>query len=364
MNLNGLRIVLVGPLPPPMGGMATQTETLAQKLQAEGASVRVVRTNRTSTPACLERVRYLRAVFRLLPYVGELLAALRQADLVHVMANSGWSWYLYAVPAIRVAHWYRRPVVVNYRGGEAADFFAASWRRIEPTMRHATSIIVPSGFLAGLFARYGMDARVVPNVLDATLFRPSGSADAKSSALRILIARNLEAIYGIDLALRALSRIKQQVPTVEMVVTGSGPERATLEQMAAELGLEQHLRFTGKVDRGEMARLFHTADVLVNPSRVDNSPNAVIEALACGVPIVATRVGGVPFLVEHEKTALLVESEDSDALAAAVLRLSQTPALAERLARNGIECARRFAWPAVFAELAGIYGDALRAPAG
>ncbi|HET9645641.1 MAG TPA: glycosyltransferase, partial [Burkholderiaceae bacterium] len=119
MAFKGLRIALVGPLPPPGGGMANQTRQLAELLEREGASVLLVQTNAPYRPAIVGRVPVIRAAFRLLPYIASLWRAAGRSDVLHVMANSGWSWHLFAAPAIWIARLRGIPAVVNYRGGEA-----------------------------------------------------------------------------------------------------------------------------------------------------------------------------------------------------------------------------------------------------
>ena len=89
--------------------MANQTRQLARLLEAEGCSVTVVRTNAPYRPAWIGRVRGVRALFRLVPYIISLWRAMRGADLAHVMANSGWAWHSFAAPAIRIAAWRGRP---------------------------------------------------------------------------------------------------------------------------------------------------------------------------------------------------------------------------------------------------------------
>ena len=106
-----MRILLVGPLPPPSAGMANQTEQLARLLREEGAELRVVATNAPYRPAWTARLRGVRAAVRLAFYVASLWRALKGVHLVHVMANSGWAWFLHAAPAVWVARLARIPVV-------------------------------------------------------------------------------------------------------------------------------------------------------------------------------------------------------------------------------------------------------------
>src|SRR5205085_2011474 len=106
---------------------------------------------------------------------------------------------------------------------------------------------------------------------------------------------------------------------VRMTIAGEGPERQRLEELVRSLGLTGNVTFTGRVDNLGIEALYQKADVFLNPSLVDNMPISILEALASEVPVVSTRVGGVPFIIEHEKQALLVPPGDPSAMATAVL---------------------------------------------
>lgn len=343
MLIRGLRIAIVGPLPPPAGGMALQTLQLADLLRQEGATVDILQTNTPYRPGWIGGLPGLRAVARLLPYIWMLLRRLGQYDVVHVMANSGWSWHLFAAPAIWIA-WLRDvPAVVNYRGGEAAPFLDRSSGVVRRTLSRAKALVVPSGFLKEVFAHHGMQASIVPNIVDLQRFRPGARAEGPP---RLLVARNLEPLYGNETALRAMALVRARRPA-RLVIAGTGPEEGRLRTLAVELGIDADVDFAGRLDRDEMARLLRGSHVALNPSRVDNMPNSLLEALASGVPVVSTDVGGVPFLVEHERTALLVPSGDPQAMAAAVLRVLDEPGVAERLSQAGLQEVQRYAWPRV-----------------
>lgn len=357
MSLAGLRIALVGPLPPPAGGMANQTRQLAELLREEGATVELVQVNAPYRPAWVGRIQGLRAFARLLPYLWSLWRAAGRADLVHVMANSGWSWHLFSAPAVWIGALRGRPVVVNYHGGEAEAFLtrAAGW--VRPTMAKAARLVVPSGFLLDVFSRFGMAAQIVPNVVDLQRFQPVGQA--RPAGAHIVVARNLEEIYGIGTALRAFALIFAQRPDARLSVAGSGPLEAELKALAERLGVAAQVRFTGRLDRDQMAALYQAADLTLNPSRVDNMPVSVLEALACGVPVVSTDVGGIPYLVQHEHTAMLVPRDEPEAMAAAALRVLGDAALAARLRQAGFGEIGRYSWQAVRGELLAVYGEAM-----
>ncbi len=185
--MTALRVLLVGPLPPPAGGMANQTRQLAQLLSAEGLAVTLVQTNAPYRPAWTGRVPVLRALFRLVPYLMRLWRATAEVDVVHVMANSGWAWHLFAMPAIRIAKARHRAVVVNYRGGLAAEFLAQSARSVGATLS-GTCLAVPSAFLQQVFRRRGIESVIIPNVVDVDRFRPGTGLQRTAPAAPHVVA--------------------------------------------------------------------------------------------------------------------------------------------------------------------------------
>jgi glycosyltransferase involved in cell wall biosynthesis len=337
----GMRVAIVGPLPPPSGGMANQTLQLARLLTEEGVIAETIQVNAPYSPRWIASVPVIRAAFRLIPYIGRVWRGAGRNDLFHVMANSGWSWHLFATPAIWVARLRGIPVVVNYRGGEAETFLGRSAALVRFSMRRAAALVVPSGFLQQVFSRFGLDARIVPNVVDLDKFHPGPSSPA---GMHIVIARNLEPLYDIGTGLRAMALLLRRFPDARMSIAGSGPERERLENLAVELGIGAHVRFTGRLESGEMAELYRSATVCLNTALADNMPNSVLEALASGLPVVSTSVGGVPFLVEDEKTALLVAAGDAVAMADAIARFSLDSTLRQRLVRNGLNHVTAFTW--------------------
>ncbi|WP_313792199.1 glycosyltransferase family 4 protein [Denitromonas ohlonensis] len=338
--------------------MANQTRQLAELLRSEGARVTVVQTNAAYRPQWAGRLPGVRAAFRLVPYLVDLWRACGQGRLMHLMANSGWSWHLFAVPAIVVARLRGVPVVVNYRGGEAGSFLSGSAGVVRLAMRHVAALALPSGYLQAVFQGYGMAGEIVPNIIDLQRFRPSG-APVAGAAAHIVVARNLETIYGIDVALQAFAQIRQSVPLATLSVAGTGPQLASLQAQSEALGIASAVRFTGRLDRDEMADLYRSADVMINASRVDNMPNSVLEALASGVAVVSTDVGGVPHIVEHEKTALLVPPDAPEAMAQAVVRLLEDAALRKRLVEAGLADVVRYQWASVSAQWLAVYRRAL-----
>ena len=359
MRIQDLKIALIGPLPPPSGGMANQTWQLATLLKQEGVNVELVPVNAPYRPSCVGRIKGLRAMFRLLPYLFHLWRTAGRVDLFHIMANSGWSWHLFAAPAVWAAKMRGKAVLVNYRGGEADDFFTRAFAWVQPTLRRVNIIIVPSGFLEKIFANRNFITRIVPNIVDLSRFIPNHSRKRNPSAPHIVVARNLEPLYDNTTALKAFRIVREAIPDAHLTIAGSGPERANLEAMAKELGVADAVVFTGQVDNERMPILYREADIALNPSLADNMPISILEALASGVPVVSTNVGGIPFLVEDGKTALLVPPCDPERMAEAMLRVLSDESLRECMVKTGLDHARQFAWESVRGELFLAYKMAL-----
>ena len=358
-SLGGAVVGLVGPLPPPAGGMANQTLQLARLLTESGIAVEVVPVNAPYRPAWVGRMRGIRALFRLLPYLGSLWRCAGRCSIFHVMANSGWAWHLFAAPAVWIGRIRGIPVIVNYRGGEAEAFLEREIAWIRPTLRQATAIAVPSGFLERIFARHGFETVIVPNAVDLERFVPQ---DRPPGGAHIIITRNLEPIYGIDTALRAFAALKRHLPSARLSVAGTGPQRPDLEQLAVELGIADSVRFTGRIDGEALTNFYHEADLMLNPSTVDNMPNSILEALASGVPVVSTDVGGVGHVVRHGETTLLVPSGNATALADAALQVLRDHDLAAKLKAAGLQAVKSYAWPRVRERLFALYARALETP--
>ncbi|MDD3352543.1 glycosyltransferase family 4 protein [Zoogloea sp.] len=356
MKLTGLRIALIGPLPPPAGGMANQTRQLHELLSAEGACVEVVQVNAPYRPAWMGKLQGVRALARLLPYLNALWQAAGRADVFHVMANSGWSWHLFAAPAIWIGSLRGVPVVVNYHGGEAESFLREHLASFRRTLARASLLAVPSGFLEDVFSRFGIRSQVVSNVVDLARFHPA--APGRVAEPHLVVARNLEAIYGIDTALQAFVHILQRWPGARLSLAGSGPQEKVLRDRVEALGLGAQVCFTGRLDREAMASLIRSADLMLNPSRVDNMPISILEALASGVPVVSTDVGGIPYLVRHGESALLVPRDDPASMAGAALRILSDPALAGRLRESGLREVKSYSWSVVREHWAHAYSEA------
>lgn len=147
----------------------------------------------------------------------------------------------------------------------------------------------------------------------------------------LLCLGRLDRVKGFDLAVSAMPGLLERHPSVRLKIAGDGPERGALERQVTQLGIQSAVEFLGRVSRSDVPNLLNTASILVMPSRADAFPLVGVQAAFMARPVVAANVGGIPELVLDKETGLLVEAEDSTALAHAIDHLLERPEEAQRM---------------------------------
>ena len=341
MSANHPRIAIVAASLDIVGGQAVQAHALLERLRSEGWDVSFVPVNPrfSQRSAWLRQVPLLRTVVNQGLYLPSL-AALRQADVVHIFCASYWSFLLAAAPALAIGRALGKRVLLNYHSGEAPDHLERWGVLVHPWLRLADEIVVPSEFLARVFARHGHQARVIHNIVDLKRF---DFRDRTSLRPVLLSNRNLEAHYGVDNTLRAFALLRERRTDAELVVAGAGSEEARLRCLAQELAVPG-VRFAGRIAPDAMPSLYERADVFVNSSTIDNQPLSVLEAFAAGVPVVSTPTGGIASMVRDGETGTIVPAGDPEAMATAVERLLAEPARAREMALRAHAELRSYSW--------------------
>jgi glycosyltransferase involved in cell wall biosynthesis len=184
-----------------------------------------------------------------------------------------------------------------------------------------------------------------------------GPAD-RTGPLRVLTVARLEERKGVETLLRAAARLRDRELDVELTVVGDGPDRERLDRIAAELRLDNAVMMTGAVAEEEVTGYYARADVFCLPSSAEGVPIVLMEAMASRLPVVATAIAGVRELVADGESGLVVPPGDDEALAEALRRLAEDPALAARLGLNGREAvAREFSLEGSAARLEALFTD-------
>jgi glycosyltransferase involved in cell wall biosynthesis len=349
-----VRVLLVGPSLGILGGQAVQAARLLEAFGREPSlEVGFLPVNpRLPGPlALLQKIKYVRTVVTSLAYVASLLWRVPRYDVVHAFSASYFSFLLAPAPAVLVARLYGKRTVLNYRSGQAEDHLRRWPRTTVPLMRKVDAIAVPSGYLVDVFARFGLRAHAIFNIVELERFR-----FRERGRLRPVFFsnRNFEPLYNVGLVLRAFARIQQRLPEATLTLAGDGSQREELEALARELGL-RGVTFLGRVEQRRMHELYDAADLFLNGSDIDNMPGSILESFASGLPVVTTNAGGIPYIVSDGVTGMLVARGDDEAMAAKALSLLEDEALAARVARAAREECRKYNWEAVRDEWLAFY---------
>jgi glycosyltransferase involved in cell wall biosynthesis len=358
-----IKLCLLAPSLDILGGQSRQAIRLTNGLrqQPELAVDFIPHNPRLPGPfRVLQRIKYLRTVSTTLAYWFLLVTRLWRYDVIHVFSASYYSYLLCVAPAILIGKLYGKKVLLNYRSGEADDHLA-NWRLTAiPTMRLADMIVVPSGYLVDVFAKFGLRARPIFNVveLDSFTYR-----ERRPIRPVFLTTRLHEPLYNVPCVLRAFALIQKRYPDASLTVGADGFLRPELEQLAVDLGL-RNTNFIGFQKFEDMPALYDASDIYLTATNIDNMPGSVIECLSCGLPVVTTDAGGVPYIVTDEETALIVPRNDHEAMAASAIRLLEDNELAVRLGRNGRASCQRFTWPAVRDQWMAAYAELTRGSVG
>nr|WP_306672176.1 glycosyltransferase family 4 protein [Geothrix sp. SG10] len=258
------------------------------------------------------------------------------------------------------------PIVISERTDPSRRTLGRLWDTLRDlTYPRADAIVFQSQAVLEWFpVRVRTKGLVIPNPVIAP---PPCAADGpKPGATRRLVAiGRLAHVKGFDLLLRAFAVARKQVPGWTLDIWGEGPERKALEEQAMALGLGGEVRFPGLTDRP--FEVLRGADVFVLSSRAEGFPNALVEAMACGTPVISTDFGGAAREIVREGIdGLLVPSEDPAALAGALVGLMADPAARERLSGRAVEVVQRFSSGRILALWEQALGQAMasRAAAG
>jgi glycosyltransferase involved in cell wall biosynthesis len=287
----------------------------------------------------IEAIPYVRTVVRFPFYLLSLWRGLSKADVAHIFSASYGSFLVATTPAWLLARARGRKVIINYHDGRARDHLRKS-RLARTVLRHTGELITPSGYLVDVFKDFGLRSRVVPNVVDLRQF---GYRERPVLRPLLLCTRNFEAHYGVDLVIRAFADVKKKFPDAQLRLVGKGPEGQALRALVGELHLAD-VEFVGPVPWDEIGRVYAEADIFINASWADNLPGSIIEAFACGTPVVTTAAGGIPYMVTHDQTGLMCEPGDWQSLADNTVRLLRDPGLGLRLAAAGFQQASQYEW--------------------
>jgi glycosyltransferase involved in cell wall biosynthesis len=355
MSNKNRAVLLIGPRVPPYGGMALQAHLMQELMNGEGLHAEFLASNLPFPPALqfCERIRGARPFLRSMVLCWQLWKMLRRTEVVHVLACSWLYFFVIVCPSVTLARLRGKRVILNYRGGEADHFLRWYAFILKPFFRMAHVVTAPSQFLVNVLGkRIGVPVQIVPNIVNFDRFR---HRERKPLQPKMIVTRHLLKLYDIETVVRAFGEVQKRYPEASLCIVGTGDQESYLRNLVATLGL-LNVEFRGYVPQRDLPAVYDQADILLNASRADNFPGSLVEAAAAGLVVISTGVGGIPYIFENGKSAILVEPGDWQGLAAGALRVLEDPELASRLAAEALRQCRQYDWASVRRVLYPIYG--------
>lgn len=349
-------VCIIGP------GNNVHVHRWAEGLRERGLRVSLISTLPVALPASLRDLRYftiptaaagMTATQRLAALLGGwarvpgIVAALRP-DVVqlHSLPTPA------AVPFLRLL----RRLVVSTWGSDVVQRDPRKTRLYPYLLAHAQQLTATSDYLAAVTASYLRAPRpiaVIPFGIDPQRFTP-GQRPASGQLIGTL--RHLELNYGLDVLIEAVPLLLRAEPQIQIEIGGAGSLRSTLERRIDELGIARQARLRGRIAHAEVPAFLRSLSIFAMPSRAESFGVAALEAQACGIPVVASNVGGLPEVVRDGETGLLVPPEHPQALADALLALLQDPQRRKRMGEAGREWAcARYNWQTNVDQMLNVY---------
>lgn len=366
-----MKIAIMVPLFPPrwLAGTELATWNIARHLARRGHEVHVITTRDAGlTRESMEegflvhRLNYLKARFLgpLLFSIKTLLALRKiNPDIIHAQSVLPG---LYALVAKKVLG---KPYIFSERG---AVYFPSLFHNqiFKLALRNADAALALTGDMKEAMQKIcRREIHVVPNGIDLERFE-NLSKDEMRLKLQVKIDERLVIFVGrfrpekgVEYLIKAMEIIRQGDCSIKMVLAGEGPEEPHLKRLTAQLNLEDCVAFVGQIPNEKVPQYMAAADILVLPSLSEGFPVVILEAMASGLPIVTTRVTGLPEIIRDGENGLLVEPRNPPQIAEKVLLLFRDDALKEKISRNNKEEAKKYSWEAVVQKLEEIYRNYL-----
>lgn len=341
-------------LPPLGGGAGNAAWFIAKALHDEGVETHIVTAGFHELPAAaqvdgvsIERLPVLRRradrsnTFEMLTFLVSALWRFRRRRA----GNYDGMIAFFSVPSGIVAWQIHRhspgtPYLLSLRGGDVPGLTPeVSWihRLISPVrrrvLRASRAVVANAPALALLAERAdGVPVAIVPNGVDTDFYRP-GERGVTTPTLRVLFVGRFHRQKNLFTLLSCFSDACKRLP-MELIMVGDGPQRGALKAHAAALGCGDKVVWTGWLDKSELRATYRSCDIFVNPSLYEGMPNTVLEAMACGLAVVVSDIGGNDQLVDDGRTGLLFKLSEPERLTEAILRLAQDAQLRSQLGRN------------------------------
>ncbi|HSD07100.1 glycosyltransferase family 4 protein [Flavobacterium sp.] len=280
---------------------------------------------------------------QLLRFAAMLWSVLKHRNVDYVLIDTYSTanfWYAFAIS--QLCRLLRLKYIPILHGGNLPFRLMKNPKICKMIFRHSFQNVGPSLFLIDQFKGYGYDNVIhMPNAIELEKY---AFLERKKAAPHLLWVRSFAKIYNPILAVEVFAILKKKYPEATLCMVGPEKDGSLLETQQRAAALNVEVNFTGKLSKQDWIDLSQQYSVFINTTHFDNMPVSVIEAMSLGLAVVSTDVGGIPFLVENEKEALLVPDNDVDKMVEAIEKLIENSDLFYKVTSNARNKVQQFKW--------------------
>ena len=307
----------------------TTLTLLSNLLKTEGYSVKI------SSSLNNQLLRLLSMLLAIVKYRNKI-------DYVLIDTYSTRSFY-YALITCQLCSFLKLKYIPILHGGSLPSRLDKSPKLSKRIFNNSHTNIAVSNYLKHEFNKRGFESVFIPNVLEIEKYN---FLERGFSTPKLLYVRAFANIYNPEMAIKVLCEVKKKYPKAILCMVGPEKDSSfeSCKALVGKLGMESSVEFTGMLQKKEWHKKSEAYNIFINTTNIDNAPVSVMEAMALGLPIVSTNVGGMPFLIENNKTGMLVDKNDVRAMAKAIDVICKNKKTANSLATNARKQVEKFNW--------------------
>ena len=282
-------------------------------------------------------------VLRLLDMLITIIRRKKQFDIAKIDVFSGQA-FIWSFMSGMLLRYLNKPFILTLHGGNLPDYAAKHPKRVRWLLNSAKKVVVPSQYLFIAMQMYRTDLLLIPNAIEIKKYDFKNRTNIKP---HLIWLRAFHKIYNPELAIRALALLVDILPEVFLTMIGPDKGDGSLQdtkRLAENLGVRKYIQFTGSIQKSDVPTYLNKGDIFINTTNYDNTPISVMEAMACGMCVISTNVGGVPYLVNDETNGLLVPPDNPERFAQAIYRVLTDADLAYKLSSNARKKAEQLDW--------------------
>lgn len=359
--------IIVCSFPPKfLGGTEVATYNIAKHLAKRGHDVHVMTQVDVDPPieSKGEKFNVHSMKIKKVPLIGILLFWIKvlftlkkiKPDIIHIQSID------IGIGGLLGKILLKKPYVVYGRGGDVYSPWVFKKIISKIIIKNAGAVIALTEDMKQEMTKiYKRDITVIPNGLDITKFINLSKENIRrkmnipNDVKIIIFIGRLKSVKGVEYLIEAMGLLGQKDVKTKLLLVGDGAERERLEQLVKELELTKNVMFVGRVSNEDIPKFLTMSDILVLPSLTEGFPNTILEAMASGLPIIATNIRGIPEIIKNGENGFLVESKNPEAIAEKILSLFENNELRKTISKKNKEDVKRYSWEDTTKKIEDIY---------